>query len=168
MRYLVFAALVAAALLAQLTLSNYIQVWGVKPDLLMVLVILNGFLRGTREGAFLGFMAGLMKDLLAGCLFGTGALSGLIAGYAAGFAEARLFKESRLIGAGLVFCVSILVQLVLYATLSLSGLGLAPGVALFKIALPAAAYNGLVGAILYGRYYRSVQQGLLSQDARML
>jgi len=165
LRFLVFAGIVLPALVVQVTLIDLIQVWGVKPDLVVVLIAINGFLRGTREGAFSGFAAGLLKDLVAGNFWGVGALSGLVAGYAAGFAESRLFKDNRVIVLGLVWLTSFLGQLVSYILLSLAGMGLSPAVAIIKIIIPVSTYNALLGALVYGRFYRSVQKGILSRQA---
>jgi rod shape-determining protein MreD len=167
LRFLVFGVLVLLALMLQVTLVEFIQVWGVKPDLVMVLITINGFLRGTREGAFSGFAAGLLKDMVAGDFLGVGCLSGLIAGYAAGFAESRLFKENRIIVFGLVGLTSFLGQLTSYLLLLMAGLGLPPGIAVWKILILLSTYNALIGFVIYGRYYRSVQKGLLSKGANV-
>lgn len=52
MQPLFFLLLVLVLLIFQATALNYIVILGIKPDLILILVILNGFLRGTREGAF--------------------------------------------------------------------------------------------------------------------
>lgn len=162
MRFLTFAGLVVLALVAQVTVANFIQVWGIRPDLIMILIIMNGFLRGIREGAFLGFMAGLLKDVVTGNFLGAGALSGLVAGCAAGYAESRLFKENLIIVMGLIWFISFLGQLVSYILLSMAGLGLSLFIGLFKVIIPASTYNALLGIVFYRWYYRSVQRGLLS------
>lgn len=152
------------ALVFQVTLLDLIRIWGIKPDLILILIAINGFLRGTREGAFSGFSAGLLGDLVAGNFWGVGALSGLIVGYTAGLGESRLFKENRIIVFGVVWLTSFLGQLASYLLLSAAGLGLSPGVAVLKIIIPVSSYNAALGLLIYGRYYRSVQKGLLRRD----
>ncbi len=167
MRFFILGVLMLLALVIQVALTEYIQVWGKKPDLVLILIAINGFLRGTREGAFSGFAAGLLKDLISGNLWGVGVVSGLAVGYASGFAESRLFKENPVIVFGVIWLTSFLGQLVSYILLSMTGLGLAPGIAAWQIIIPTSTYNALLGIVFYGRYYRSVQKGLLSSEAKV-
>lgn len=164
MHFVIFAGLILLALIFQITLVNYIQVWGVSPDLIFVLIAINGFLRGTREGALAGFAAGLAADLLAGNSMGLGALSGLATGYIAGLGEARLFKENHVIVLGVVWLASFAGQLVFYLLISAAGLGISPLVAIFRIIIPVSTYNALFSLFIYGRYYRFVQKGLFGRD----
>lgn len=50
--FLVLLLLLAGAIILQTTVLDYVDVLGIKPDLIMLIVVLNGFLLGTREGAF--------------------------------------------------------------------------------------------------------------------
>ena len=47
----------------QVTLGRVISIGGIKPNLLMILPVLFGFLNGSKEGMFMGFFAGFMYDL---------------------------------------------------------------------------------------------------------
>lgn len=86
---LVFLLLVPVLLILQSTAFSYIAIYGIKPDFLLILVILNGFLRGTREGAFLGFLAGVIQDMTYGGYFGLNALTKMAAGYLAGLGDRK-------------------------------------------------------------------------------
>ena len=50
--FLVLLLFLAGALILQTTVLDYVSVLGIKPDLVMLIVVLNGFLLGTREGPF--------------------------------------------------------------------------------------------------------------------
>jgi rod shape-determining protein MreD len=160
---LYFLLLVLGALVLQATALNFVSVYGVKPDLALVLVIFNGFLRGTREGAFLGFVGGVLQDLVSGGYFGMNALAKMAAGYLAGLGEGRLYRDKRVIAAGLTWFCTLASQLVYYLLLAMVNVQVPVAAALAGIILPVSFYNALVALPLYGLYYRSATKGLLKR-----
>ena len=163
MRSLVFLLLVLGALIVQSTALNYFSIFGVIPDLVLVLAILNGFLRGTREGAFLGFVAGILQDLVSGGYFGVNAITKMVAGYLAGLGEGRLYRENRLIAAALTWLCTFLSELVYYLLLYMINVHVSVLPAIFQIILPVSLYNAMSVLIIYGFYYRSDRSGMLSK-----
>ncbi|MCL2337932.1 MAG: rod shape-determining protein MreD [Firmicutes bacterium] len=161
MRALYFPVLVLGFVLLQFTALNFIAINGVKPDLVLILVILNGFFLGTREGAFWGFIGGILQDLIGGGYFGLYALTGMAAGYLGGLAEGRLYRESRLIGAGLVGACTFGAQLLFYLLLLLLNVRVSLLHALTGVIGPVSVYNALVALICYGLFYRLRRSGLL-------
>lgn len=154
MQPLIFLLLVPALLILQSTALNYIAIYGIKPDFLLILVILNGFLRGTREGAFLGFLAGVVQDMAYGGYFGLNALTKMAAGYLAGLGEGRLYRDNRVIAAGLTWVCTLGAQLLFYLLLITVDIWVPLATALVHIILPAAFYNALVVLVIYGFYCR--------------
>ena len=55
MRLLLLLLLMGLAIFFQVTLLNFFPVFGVKPDLVLIIVVFNAFLKGSREGALVGF-----------------------------------------------------------------------------------------------------------------
>ena len=49
--------------LLQVTLGRVIAIGGIKPNLLIILPVLFGFLHGKNEGMYVGFFAGFFYDL---------------------------------------------------------------------------------------------------------
>jgi rod shape-determining protein MreD len=65
-----------------IALSNY----NISPDLVILMVIYVGIVRGHIEGSVIGFLSGLMMDSLGdGSFIGLSALSYTIAGFIAGY-----------------------------------------------------------------------------------
>jgi rod shape-determining protein MreD len=81
----------------QSTLFVFCQIGGVRPDILMVLVILLGLLRGPLDGGKLGFLAGLLEDLVVGEFIGINAFVKMCVGALVGLFERRFYKENLLI-----------------------------------------------------------------------
>ncbi|MHB8984398.1 MAG: rod shape-determining protein MreD [Eubacteriales bacterium] len=153
MRFSTFLLLLVLLLL-QTTVLNFITIFGVKPDLVMLVVVFNGFLLGTREGAFLGFAGGIMEDLFTGSYIGLNALSKMAAGYLAGAFGVGLYKENPIIAA-VVTLVSTTAALVInYALLLLVKIYVPSFYAFFRIILPVAAYTAILAPFFYGRFVR--------------
>ena len=73
-RKLVLAAMVLVTFLLQTTVFSNWTVASVAPNLLLILTVSFGFLRGKKEGLFLGFFCGLVIDLCYGDILGLNAL----------------------------------------------------------------------------------------------
>ena len=56
--------------LLQVTLGRVIAIGGIKPNLLIILPVLFGFLHGKNEGMYVGIFAGFFYDLFFSGLFG--------------------------------------------------------------------------------------------------
>jgi len=153
----VFLLLQGAVLVLQTTLLDYISMAGVKPDLVMLLVVLNGFLLGPREGAFLGFAGGVLEDLFSGSYIGLNALSKFAAGYLAGAAGERLYRENSIVATGVVFFSAFTGQVISYLLLLYLNVWIAPFYALLRVAVPTAVYTAVLTPFLFGRVLRSAQ-----------
>ncbi|MEW6182407.1 MAG: rod shape-determining protein MreD [Bacillota bacterium] len=163
MRVILMLCLIAVAILLEQTVLNFLRVAGVKPDLLLLLVVFNGFLKGPREGAFWGFIAGILEDLAFGYYIGLHALSKLAAGYVAGLGE-YVYKENSIVAAAMVWGTSLVSGCVMYVLLLTLGIALAPGEVFLRVVLPAAVYNGLVSLLFYQPYRNSTIRGILREE----
>ena len=155
--FLILLLLLAGTLILQTTVLDYVDVLGIKPDLIMLIVDLNGFLLGTREGAFLGYTAGILEDLFAGGYIGLNALSKMAAGYLAGMAGLRLFRENTLIATGVVFISSFAGNSVYYILLSIVGIKVPYFYAFFRVIIPVAVYTYLLTPFIFRQIIRFVQ-----------
>lgn len=160
MHTLYFLLLLLMTLIFQATSLNFVAIAGVKPDLVLLLVVFNGFIRGPREGAFWGFAGGLLQDLGTGGYFGLHALVKMAGGYLAGLGAGRLYRDNRIIAAGLAWICTVASQLVYYLLLGLIDVKVALPAAL-GIILPVSIYNALVALLVYGIYYRWATRGWL-------
>lgn len=80
-RKLVLAALVLVTFLLQTTVFPNLTIASVAPNLLLILTVAFGFLRGKKEGLFLGFFCGLIIDLFYGDYLGFHALLYMYLGF---------------------------------------------------------------------------------------
>jgi rod shape-determining protein MreD len=81
------------------------------PDLILIMTISYGLLRGPQPGLHFGIGAGFFVDLVSGNIVGVRALSKMMAGFAAGFMEKNIFKDSLVVPAIVVFVGTIVCEL---------------------------------------------------------
>lgn len=152
-----FLILLVAALLLQTSVLEVVSVAGIKPDLVLLIVVLNGFLLGPREGAFLGYIGGIVEDLFLGEYIGLNAISKMTAGYLAGVAGERLYKENILVASSVTFFSAFAGLLLNYILLFYLDLAVSPYYALLRLALPTAVYTSLLAPFIFGRMFRFLQ-----------
>lgn len=68
----------------QITLGNFISIFSVKPDFLVIFLVVRGLASGPTAGVIWGFGLGFLMDAVSGGLTGMGSLAYSVAGFIAG------------------------------------------------------------------------------------
>jgi rod shape-determining protein MreD len=97
MRPLLWGLLLILALVLQATIVPLVSINGIRPDLLLIIVVSSGLLLGKEQGVGMGFFSGLLQDLASGNIFGLNVLSKMATGFVAGSLERNVFKENVLL-----------------------------------------------------------------------
>jgi rod shape-determining protein MreD len=160
-RWVVLAFLLLVSLVLETTLFHWLSLWGVQPDLVLILVVFFALFSGSLGGAFFGFLGGLAQDALSGQYLGLNAFSKLVAGYIVAQLERKIYKEHTLIPIIVVFIVSLTSQILIFLLL-LPITNQPPYTEVFtREILPAAAYNCLVAVLTYSKFRQSITRGWL-------
>jgi len=129
--------IIAAAIVVQNSDLLAVEIFGaprVKPDLLLLLVILYGLVKGEKRGTVAGFLVGLAEDAFSVGYMGTNALCKTVAGFlSARFGRQFLWRR-------------IPAQLLLVFTLSIVAVSIRS--MLGAVLGGGAAQDGLAGAVL--------------------
>ena len=94
-RKVVTLLLILISAVLQGTLFKALSIGSITPNLLLILTVSFGFMRGKKNGIWIGFFCGILKDLLSDGLLGFYALVYLCIGYAAGCC-CKLFYDEEL------------------------------------------------------------------------
>ena len=70
-RCITIGIIIVICFLLQCTVFHYIELAGVVPNLLLIVTMSFGLMRGRREGLLVGFFSGLLIDIFFGCLLYT-------------------------------------------------------------------------------------------------
>lgn len=173
MRYFVMTVLFFIGLILQSTLFSHLTVAGVKPDVILVLLIFYSLLHGPTEGALMGLAGGLLQDLLFGQNIGMNTLSKLATGYVFGALEKKIYKENLLIPMIALFVATFFNETLLYLlrwfAYLISPVGGQPMnyfTSVHDVIFSAAIYNSCLAPFIYSRFYKSSHKGLLSKTDR--
>lgn len=152
-RFHIYIVLISALFL-QVTVLNFLAIFGVKPDLVLISVIFFGLFLGPGAGLEFGLVAGLLKDIFALDYFGINAFIFCLTGLIVGVVNTRFFKESRMTQFVLVFSFTIFSMVLHYFLVYIFSRSLNINLADYLIisVLPASIYTSLVAIPIFSRF----------------
>lgn len=154
MRYWVLAGILLVAFLVQSVLATYLSIGEVVPDLLLVVVLSYGLLFGWQIGLGAGMLGGLLLDLNTGRFIGLHVLTLGLVGLVSGVIEEKVFKDNLLLAPAAGFVGSMASHSIVVLALWLFGWKFNLAETLRSTILPAALYDMVLAAIVYGRIYK--------------
>ena len=140
----------------QTTVIEYVKIFNIKPNLLLVYIVSVSLVRGNTEGAVTGLISGFIMDCLSGRIIGYYSLLGMYLGLSTGSINKKIFRENFLVAAFFAFVATIVYEFIVMFT----GLYI-PAVfsrsaqpedllfALRNIILPEAVYNSVISIFVY-------------------
>jgi len=150
MKILLKGAIIVVALVIQLTLINSVAILGLKPDLIMVVVVVFSLLKGEKEGIISGFASGLLQDIFSTSLLGINALAKTVIGFTCGILKEKIFHEHILfIIPVITFIASFMQSILIFWLLRAFGIEYNLTWSLKQIALPEALYSSLLSPFIF-------------------
>jgi rod shape-determining protein MreD len=143
-------AIIVITLVIQLTLMNSVTILGLKPDLIMVVVVVFSLMKGEKEGTISGFASGLLQDIFSTSLLGINALAKTVIGFICGILKEKIFHEHILFMIPVITFIASFIQSIIISLL-LRAFGIEYNLAwsLKQIALPEALYSSLLSPFIF-------------------
>jgi rod shape-determining protein MreD len=135
--------------LLQTTVGCRIAIAGIKPDMVIVLVVMSAYRYGRVYGMFMGFFAGLLIDLVEGDYIGMYALFYLIVGYYAGFSNQLFDRDYSTMPVLVIGASSLAINLIEYVAGFLLRNRLDFPYYFGRIILPSLLYTVVISIFLY-------------------
>ena len=145
--------LLLSAALLQTTISPFIKINQVHPNLVLVLVIGWTVLRGLEEGVIWALIGGISLDFLSGAPFGVFTLAMLLTALIAGLFHGRIFGSSVVLPLGLAFPLSLFFNSFVLLLLNIFGRPIDWLDAFTNVLLPAALYDTAAMVIIFPLLY---------------
>ena len=127
----------------------YVSVMGVTPNLLLILVVSWGLLRGSKEAALLGFLVGITQDVLSSTIY-FHAFSMCLIGFGSGAFGTTMSGSGPILSVVMVSMMTFLSFLIegvlLYFFL---GQSIPPILNLAIIVILSIVYNGLLTLLVF-------------------
>lgn len=148
-RIVLYIILIFTFVTAQVTLLNGIKIFGVTPNLIVILIVSISLLEGRIHGATVGFFAGLCLDAVIGLSLGFQALIGMLLGLLLGNINKRFFKENIFVMAICTFISSILYESSIAFSSYIYGVEVDFLPKFQNVILPEAIINSVIGILLF-------------------
>lgn len=96
-RIISLSALIVVCYLLQTTVFQALALANIVPNLLLIIVVSIGYMRGKQEAMFYGFFTGLLVDCQFGQLIGIYALLYMLVGYVVGLCNKIYYMDEYII-----------------------------------------------------------------------
>ncbi|MFA6309427.1 MAG: rod shape-determining protein MreD [Clostridia bacterium] len=148
-RILVYGICIFFIIIIQSTILDVVQIYGVKPNLMLVFIVSVALINGSVQGAAVGFILGLMQDIISGKIIGFYCLLGLYLGLIIGSVNKRLYRENLLIIIFFTFISTVVYEELVYILNTFLSGNLNFTVSFANIIFPEAIYNMFVSIFIY-------------------
>ena len=150
----VWSALVISSLIIQTTLLVDLFINGLKPDLLLIIVVLTSIILGKHHGVTIGFFSGLLEDLASGTFFGLNTLVKMLIGFIFGSIEQQVFKEHKLLPLIAMSIATVLNYLLSLLLLFFLGANINFNMTLLYSFLMVLTYNVVIALFIHKLLYK--------------
>lgn len=150
LRAVVIGIMLIFSYILQSTVLDYIQIWGAKPNLMIILTVYFALLRGSFEGGLVGLFGGILIDMLAGKVFGIYSLTGLYTGIAVGYYNKQFFKDNIFVLLFFMFIFTFFYEFLFYLMNYFIWGETRIVFVLKKVILPESIYNCILSIPIYG------------------
>jgi len=145
--------LLIATVIIQTTAMPHLTIMGVKPDLVLLMVISWSLLRGAQEGVIWALIGGMGLDLLSGAPFGTSTVALVALSLLAGMGELSVFRTHITLPLIATLIATLAYDLFFLLLLHMQGCSIAWTDSLNKVVLPSTLFNVLLAPFVYKALY---------------
>lgn len=148
-RFLYMTALIIVCYLLQTTVMQKLALANIVPNLILIIVVAIGYMRGKVEAMFIGLLLGLLVDCQYNSLIGVCGLIYMLVGYLVGLCNKIYYRDDYTIPILLVGLSDIFYNFVYYILTFLLRNRTNLPYYFLKIMLPELVYTVLVSILLY-------------------
>lgn len=136
-----FVPLLVGVAAVQVSLLPHLTIVGVRPDLMLLVIISWSLLRGTAEGMLWGFVGGVCLDFLSGAPFGVSTLALLVVSFLASLGEVRIYGTHIILPLSTIFLATIAYDFIFLLLLQMLGRPVPWVESTVSIVLPSTLLN---------------------------
>lgn len=148
-RCITVGILIVVCFLCQTTVFHFIELANVVPNLMLIITMSFGLMRGRKEGLLVGFFSGLLIDIFFGTVLGPFAFIYMTMGYINGFFHRIYYVEDVLLPMTMITINEIVYNLIVYILYFLLRSKILFGDYLITVILPEMMYTILVTLFFY-------------------
>lgn len=131
------------------TIAPHLSLIGIRPDLVLLIVVATSIVRGGEEGIVWGILGGFLLDLYSGVPFGLSIVALAITAYLTKVGEDNLFSHVLVLPLAAAFVGTVVYDLILMAGLQAAGRPIDWGEGLLHVVVPSAFLNAILMPVVY-------------------
>ncbi|MBE5941390.1 MAG: rod shape-determining protein MreD [Lachnospiraceae bacterium] len=166
-RSITIGFIIIICFILQSTLFQYLALAGIVPNLLLIVTMSFGLMRGRREGMLVGFFSGLLIDVFFGQVLGPYAFIYMTMGYINGFFHRIYYVEDVLLPMITIAVNDFIFNVIVYIIFFLLRNRLDFGEYLINIILPEMLYTMLVTLFFYKLLVRINKRLKISKEVNI-
>ncbi len=148
MTLLFISITIIVSIILQTTVINYLAIFSVKPELLIIITVYFSLVKGSLSGEVIGFTGGLLEDVFAINLVGINAFTKTIIGYTVGKLKNNIDLENFITPFIIVGMVTFLEGILFYIIRLFFGQEM-PFFNCMAMNLGRAIYNGVLAPFVF-------------------
>ncbi len=148
-KIIIIAILVIISFLLQTSVFPFFQIFGVVPNIVLILVVFVAVMNGSTSAMVVGFVCGLLIDAMYGTTLGIYAFFYMMIGYVNGYLHVLFFAEASFLPLVLVFVNDIVYHILTYIVFFVPQRKWNFLFYLKKIIVPELVYTTIVSIVLY-------------------
>ncbi|MBQ7678122.1 MAG: rod shape-determining protein MreD [Lachnospiraceae bacterium] len=141
----------------QTSIFNRIALAGITPNILLVITVAFGYLKGRKAGVVIGFVCGILLDVFIGSYFGMNALIFIYIGYLNGLVRLFYFGDDVKFPMLLIAVSDMLYGCIVFATMLLMRERYDFSFYFEHVIVPEAIYTVIVGIVVYMAIYAVIR-----------
>lgn len=157
-RKVITAILIIFTFICQTTVFQSLSVASVAPNLLLILTVTFGFMRGKKDGLWIGFFCGLCIDLLYSSMVGLNALIYMYIGYLNGNLYKVFYDEDIKVPVIPIGVSEVAYSIIIYVSQFLMRVRLDFTDYLQHIIIPEMVYTIVIAILIYRPLYKLNQK----------
>lgn len=158
-RNIIYVLILIIGLVLQVTLFSLYTPWNIKPDFLLVLIIVISILEGPKTGLLIGIIGGLLQDIFLGDFISINTIVKGPLAFVSGFLEGNFYKGNYLLAPVTTFITSIVYYLLAIILSEELIFSINYWETIRSVILPSALYNGILAFIVYIIFYKTFYGG---------
>ena len=148
-RSITIGIIIVVCFLLQSTVFHFLELAGVGPNLLLIVTMSFGLMRGRREGLLVGFFSGLLIDIFFGSILGPYAFIYMTLGYGNGFFHRIYYVEDVLLPMTMITLNDLIYNVIVYIVFFLMRNRLDFPTYFMDVVLPEMIYTILITLFFY-------------------
>ncbi len=162
LRYVFLGGYFILSVLLQSTIFEKLSIAEVKPDLILVMIILIGITQGKKQAMKVGLIFGICLDVYFGRSFGFNALILAFCGYLSGIRTKNLNNENLLLPILYTSVISFIAVLLNITISLIGGINISSKLLNIYAIIFFVIFNSAFAVLLYGLSYQSLTNGVFA------